>query len=53
MIVCPQCHGNGVTKNDNQPLNVPNSMTFTAQTRIPEVQCNVCLGNGYFSGSST
>jgi len=53
MMLCPQCHGNGVTKIDNQPLNVPNGLTFTAQTQVAEVKCNYCGGNGYYTGAGS
>ncbi len=53
MIVCPQCHGYGKTRNVNLSLNVPNGVTFTDPTQHLENPCNQCLGTGYFTGAGS
>jgi len=52
MIVCPQCNGIKYTvAGYADETNAPNSTTFTAPTQQLPYVCNVCLGNGYFTGS--
>ena len=53
MMICPQCAGSGSTKPINEQLNVPNGVTFTAQTQMVETPCNFCIGTGYFTGAGS
>lgn len=45
MMVCTECNGKGYLQN-NEPLNAPNSGTFTAPTQVAETVCPSCLGAG-------
>lgn len=50
MKVCTQCKGNGKVKTGGQPMNPPNSGTFTDVTTGSEYPCPSCLGTGQLNG---